>query len=145
MRGRFTAVLRRIADNAGMRTKATWALVAVLAVNAFLLATQPASALPWSLAEYFFGTRMVRAEVITKDATGTYDYRLDRGKIRSVSGSSLTLREADGTNVVVPVAAGADIQLAGKPVPLASLRRGMSAMTAREGDGPATIIRATKK
>jgi hypothetical protein len=126
-------------------TKAIWALVAMLAVNAVLLVAQPGFAAPWSLADFFYGSRMVRAEVIVMDGTGVRDYRLDRGKVRAVSGGSLTLLERDGTAIVVPVAGGADIQLGGRSVPLAQIRRGMSVLAVREGDGPASIIRATRK
>jgi hypothetical protein len=126
-------------------TRAIWALTALLAVNAVLLVAQPGFAAPWSLADFFFGNRMVRAEVVLMDGTGVHEYRLDRGRIRAVSGASLTVLERDGTAVVVPIAAGADIQLGGRNVPLAALRRGMSVLTAREGAGPATIVRATRK
>ena len=72
------------------------------------------------------------------------DYRLDRGRIRAVGANSLTLLERDGTVVVVPVAATAEVRLAGRIVPFTRLRRGMTALTVREGDGAASVVRATR-
>lgn len=123
--------------------KALWTVAALLALNAVLFAAQPGLALPGSLAGYFFGAKMIRAEVIVQDGGVLHDYRLDRGRIRSVSAGSLTLRERDGTLVVVPVAADAEIRLNGRSVRLSALRRGMNALTVRDGGAPASTVRAT--
>jgi hypothetical protein len=123
--------------------KALWTVAALLALNAVLFAAQPGLALPGSLADYFFGAKMIRAEVIVQDGGVLHDYRLDRGRIRSASAGSLTLRERDGTLVVVPVAADAEIRLNGRSVRLSALRRGMNALTVRDGGAPASTVRAT--
>jgi hypothetical protein len=129
----------------GRRTRlAVGAIVALLALNAVLVVVQPGLALPNALAGYFFGPKMVRAEVIVHDSGVLRDYRLDRGRIRAVGADSLTLLERDGTVVVVPVASNAEIRLAGRIVPFSRLRRGMSALTVREGDGAASVGRATR-
>jgi hypothetical protein len=129
----------------GRRTRlAVGAIVALLALNAVLVVVQPGLALPNALAGYFFGPKMVRAEVIVHDGGVLRDYRLDRGRIRAVGADSLTLLERDGTVVVVPVASNADVRLAGRIVPFSRLRRGMSALTVREGDGAASVVRATR-
>jgi hypothetical protein len=129
----------------GRRTRlAVGAIVALLALNAVLVVVQPGLALPNALAGYFFGPKMVRAEVIVHDGGVLRDYRLDRGRIRAVGADSLTLLERDGTVVVVPVASNAEIRLAGRIVPFSRLRRGMSALTVREGDGAASVVRATR-
>jgi hypothetical protein len=129
----------------GRRTRlAVGAIVALLALNAVLVVVQPGLALPNALAGYFFGPKMVRAEVIVHDSGVLRDYRLDRGRIRAVGADSLTLLERDGTVVVVPVASNAEIRLAGRIVPFSRLRRGMSALTVREGDGAASVVRATR-
>lgn len=120
------------------------AIAALLALNAVLVVVQPGLALPNALAGYFFGPKMVRAEVIVHDGGVLRDYRLDRGRIRVVGADSLTLLERDGTVVVVPVAANAEVRLTGRIVPFSRLRRGMSALTVREGDGPASVVRATR-
>lgn len=127
-----------------MRSKALWSVAVLLAVNAVLLVAQPAGALPWSLANHFFGPNMVRAEVILLEGGTVHDYRLDRGVIRQrVPGTGmLTLRENDGQVVTIPVAPNADIQLRGKTIPFQRLRVGMQVLTVREGDQPATVLRA---
>ena len=119
-----------------------WIVAGLLALNAVLFAAQPGLALPNGLAGYFFGPKMIRAEVVLKDAGVLHDYRLDRGRVRAVSAGSLTLLERDGTLVVVPVATDADVRLNGRSVQLTALRRGMTAMTVRDGGQPAATVRA---
>ena len=116
-------------------------IVALLATNAVLLVTQPGLALPRSLASYFFGPRLVRADVVVRDA-GIHEYRLDRGRLLRKEGGSLLIREADGTVVTVPVAPTAEILLNGSAVPFARLARGMIVLTVREGGGAASTVRA---
>lgn len=123
-----------------LRSKALWAVAALLAVNAVLLAAQPGYALPRSLAAYFFGPKLVRAEIIVKEGGALRDYRVDRGHIRAIRGRDVALLERDGTLVVVPVAADADVTINGRPVPLGALRKGMTATTVREGDAPASTV-----
>jgi hypothetical protein len=125
--------------------KTVWTVAALLALNAVLFVAQPGLALPGSLAGYFFGPKMIRAEVVLKDAGVLHDYRLDRGRVRAVSPGSLTLLERDGTLVVVPVAADADVRLNGRLVPLSALRRGMIATTVRDGGTPASTVRAVAR
>ena len=52
-------------------------------MNATLRVAQPGLALPGSLANYFFGPKLVRAEVLVKDGGVLHDYRVDRGTIRN--------------------------------------------------------------
>jgi hypothetical protein len=124
-----------------LRSRALWAVAALLAVNAVLLVAQPAAALPWSLANYFFGPNMVRAQVIVNDAGTLREYRLDRGVVRHRAPNALTLRETDGQVVTIPIAPNADIQIRGKPVAFNRIRVGMQVLTAREGDAPAIVVR----
>jgi hypothetical protein len=125
------------------RSKALWAVAALLVVNAVLLAAQPGFALPGSLGSYFFGPKLVRAEVLVKERDGLHDYRIDRGVIRDKSPGSLTLRERDGTLVTIAVAPTALVTLRGRTSSFAALRRGMIATVIRDGDAPASEIRAT--
>jgi hypothetical protein len=122
------------------RCTAFWLLAAL---GAALLAAGPASALPRSLANRLFGPQLVRAEVLVKDAAGVHVYRIDRGRLRSVSGTTLTLLERDGAVVTVPVGPDADVRRNGNPVPLARLRRNLWIEAIREGDAPAHTVRAT--
>lgn len=126
----------------GRKRLALWAVAALLALNATLVAVQPGLALPRSLGSYFFGSKLVRAEVVVRHG-GIREYRLDRGRLRNLGGSPLILREADGAVVVVPVAADARVTLNGKRASLGELRRGMVVVTVREGDAPAAEVRAT--
>ncbi len=118
------------------------AVAALLAVNAVLLAAQPGLALPGSLGSYFFGPKLVRAEVLIADGGAVHDYRIDRGVIRAKAPGSLTLRERDGTIVTIAVSPAALITLRGRPVPFSLLRRGMVATVIRDGDAPAIEVRA---
>jgi hypothetical protein len=118
-----------------------WAITGLLALNAVLMLTAPGYALPRSLGSYFFGPKLVRAEVVVNDA-GIREFRVDRGRLRNKLNSSLVLREADGAIVVVPVAPTAAISVNGRPATFADLRRGMVVTTVREGDAPASEVRA---
>jgi hypothetical protein len=117
---------------------------AATAVCAFAL-VQSGAAGPGSLGSFFFGPKLVRAEVITNEGGTIHDYRVDRGRIRAVAAGSLTLFERDGTLVTVPVSATADIRLDGLSVPLTRLRRGFVATTVRDGAASASIVQATRR
>lgn len=89
------------------------------------------------------GPKMVRAEIVVQDAGVTHDYRVDRGRVSGVAGSSLTLVERDGTTATIQVAPGARITLDGRSVPLAALaRRRIEATAVRDGDAPAQSVQA---
>ena len=124
------------------RSKALWAVAALLLVNAVLLAAQPGFALPGQLGNYFFGPKLVRADVLVRDGGALHVYRVDRGTIRNKAGGSLELRERDGTNVTIAISPAAVITISGRRVSYAQLRRGMVATVIREGDAPATEVRA---
>ena len=124
--------------------KPLWAVAALLLVNAVLLVAQPALALPQGLEDFLFGPKLVRAEVILQDAGGVYDYRVDRGRIRNVTGDAIALLERDGTLVTIPVAPTAEIMIKNRRVPITGLRRGMTATTVRLGDAPAHQVQAQR-
>jgi hypothetical protein len=119
----------------------------LLALNAVLFAVQPGLALPRSLANYFYGNGMLRAEVVVRDAEGTHDWRLDQGRILRVMPARNMLRivEYDGRVVEVDVAPDARIELHGRPVPLAALRRGLRAFVVRESESPAAVVLAGRR
>jgi hypothetical protein len=112
-------------------------LAAVLSLNAILWLAQTGFALPASLGRYFFGPRMVRAEIVVKDAGVLHDFRVDRGRIRAISGSTLTLAERDGTVVSVPVSPSAQVTINGIPSSFSALRRRMTATAIRDNGAPA--------
>src|SRR5256885_10818370 len=124
------------------RTFALLVVAALLALNATLLLVQPGLALPGSLAAYLLGPKMVKAEVVIKDGKTTYDYRIDQGRLRAVSSTSVTIYERTGDVVVVPVSPGARVTLGGKAVLLTALRKGMRVQTMRNGSAPADTVQA---
>jgi hypothetical protein len=127
----------------GSRNTALWAVAALLALNAVLVGAQFAgAALPGGLGNYFFGPKMVRAEVLVKDGGVLHDYRIDRGTIRAKAPGSLTLRERDGTLATIAVAPDATVLVDGRSAAFQSLRRGMVAVVIRDGDAPAFEVRA---
>ena len=131
------------------RSRALWAVAALLLVNAVLLGAQPgfalSTSLPGSLANYFFGPKLIRAEVLVQDRGSLHAYRIDRGVIRSKADGSLTLRERDATILTIAVAPTASISVRGRPAAFSALRRGMSVTVIREGDAPAIEVRAGRK
>ena len=114
------------------------------AVAALALAQGGAASLS-SLGSFFFGPKLVRAEVVTSEGGIIHDYRVDRGRVRALTPTTLTLLEKDGTTVTVPVASTADVTLAGRTVPLTRLRRGFVATTVRDGAASASIVVATRR
>jgi hypothetical protein len=124
---------------------AIFAVTALLAVNGVLLVIQPGLALPPALGNYFFGSKLVRADVVV-DQNGIRQYRLDQGRILRIQGLSLLLREADGTVVTVPVAANADVVLpSGQHTTPGSLKRNQRVITIREGGAPAAEVRVRRR
>ena len=124
---------------------AVWTVAALLALNAVLLAEGAGMALPGSLGGYFFGPKLVRAEVLVKDGGVLHDYRIDRGVIRAKPDGSLAILERDGSLVTIAVAPGAAITIGGRPAGFAALRRGMVVTVIRDGDAPANEVRATRR
>ena len=127
------------------RTLALFAVAALLALNATLLLVQPGLALPGSLAAYLLGPKMVKAEIVLKQGKTTYDYRIDQGKIRAVSSTSVTLWERTGEVVTIPVSPGARVTLGGKTVLLTALKKGMRVLTIRNGGAPADTVQAFRR
>ena len=128
------------------RSKALWAVAALLLVNAVLLAAQPGLAVPGSLGAYFFGPKLVRAEVVLREGNTIHDYRIDRGVIRAKTRDGvLQLRERDGSIVSITVSPAASITLGGRPTSFSALRRNMIVTVIRDGDAPATEVRAGGK
>ena len=122
-----------------------WAFALLLAVNAVLLVAQPGLALPGSLGSYFFGPKLVRAEVLVQDGGVLHDYRVDRGVIRTKADGTLSILERDGSLVTIAISPAASITLGGRPVAFSALRRRMVVTVIRDGDAPATEVRATRQ
>ena len=127
------------------RTLALLVVATLLALNATLLLVQPGLALPGSLAAWLLGPKMVKAEIVVKDGKTTYDYRIDQGRIRAVSSTSVTLFERTGDVVAIPVSPGARVTLGGKTVLLTALKKGMRVQTVRNGSAPADTVQAFRR
>jgi hypothetical protein len=95
-----------------------------------------------SVTRVLFGPGLIRAEAIVKEGGVVRDYRLDRGRVRAIvrASNTLVLREADGTIATIPVAGDARIELGGREITFAAIRRGMHATTLREAGGAATRV-----
>lgn len=94
-----------------------------------------------------FGPGLIRAEAIVRQGGVVHDYRVDRGRVRAVlrPTQTLVLREADGTIATIQVAPDARIELGGRVVTFAAVRRGMQATTLREGGGHATRVQLVRR
>ena len=99
------------------------------AAQAFPLAANP-------FAARYFGPRLARAEVVLVDRGAPAAYRIDRGRVRAFTGSSVDLVEHDGTAVTIPVAP--DVRIVGR----GQLRRGIAATVVRPAGGAAIEIYA---
>jgi hypothetical protein len=78
--------------------------------------------------------------VFVKGAAHTLVF--DRGRVIAASPTGLTLREADGTPVQVPLDANTQVIVDGRSGTVADLRRGETAVTQRVDGGPAQTVRA---
>jgi hypothetical protein len=106
----------------------------LVALNTFFWLAASGFALPKSIVNQFFGNRMVRAEVILQAPGGPQDWRIDRGVVTAVSGSSLTVHEADGTDVTVPLTPSARIQGSRR------LRPRMRVVVYHQANAPADLV-----
>jgi hypothetical protein len=135
------------AETTTMTRKWLFLAAAALALNVTLvLATGVFARGTAAVADFVFGPKVVRAEVVVYDNSGLHDYRVDRGRIRSIAGRTLTISERDGSTVTVSVAPEARIQgAAGRTIPFERLRPGWLTETVAEtttsGVQPATLVR----
>lgn len=94
------------------------------------------------LGDFFFGPHLARAEIVLVQKGVVHDYRIDRGKVKSIRGGNLELRELDGTVQVVAVSATAQVTINGQAAPLSLITRGMTVTTIRDGEAPAQQVQA---
>jgi hypothetical protein len=66
---------------------------------------------------------------------------LDRGRVTTASGTSLTLVEQDGVSVQVTLALTTQVIVDGQPGQISDIRRGVTAMTQTIDGGPARLVR----
>jgi hypothetical protein len=114
--------------------------VALVAVNSFFWLAQGGFALPRAVINQFFGNRLVRAEVLLQSPTGVQDWRIDRGTITGVSGTTLTLREGDGTTVTLDVSPTARVQGSARYSNVSLLRKKLRVVVYHQANLPAEIV-----
>ena len=115
--------------------------VALVALNTFFWLAQGGFALPGAIINQFFGNRMVRAEVLVQGAGGAIqDWRIDRGVITVVSGTSITLRERDTTVVTIPVDPNARVEGSSRYSSVLQLKRRLRVVVYHQANAPAEVV-----
>jgi hypothetical protein len=115
--------------------------VALVAVNSFFWLAQGGFALPRAFIEQYFGSRMIRAEVVVQTPAGSDDYLIDRGVIRAVTPGTIILKEKDGRMVTVEIAPSASVTgAAGRTRGTGVLRVGVRVLVLRLANAPAESI-----
>jgi hypothetical protein len=118
------------------------AAVAALVVGATGLASSTATPSEARLlGELFFGKNMARAEVVMITRGVVHDYRIDQGKVMAVRPGTIDLLERDGTRQLVPLAADVQVWINGRVSALAAIPPRGNAITIRDGDQPAEVVR----
>jgi hypothetical protein len=124
------------------RRRFTILAVALVALNSFFWLAQGGLALPKAVISQFFGTKMIRAEVVVRgpSPTNPLDYRIDRGVITAVGAGTITLSEQDGTSWSIPVAA--DARVVGLPRfrSVDQLRPRLRVVVYRPANAPAELV-----
>jgi hypothetical protein len=122
------------------RRRFLYLAVALVALNAFFWIAQGGFALPQSIISQFFGNRMVRAEVIVQSPTGIQDWRIDRGVITSIAGTTVTLREGDGTSVTLQIDPNARVEGPARFATVALFRRRLRIVAFHQANLPAELV-----
>ena len=124
-----------------MRSRRFMILATVLvALNAFFWMAGGGMALTKAIINQFFGPRMIRAEVIVQSPGGPVDWRIDRGIITAVSGTILTVREADGTVQSVDVNPTARVQGPARFASPTKLRPRLRVVLYHQANAPADLV-----
>jgi hypothetical protein len=115
--------------------------VSLVALNAFFWVAQGGFALPRAIIDQYFGSRMIRAEVLVQSGTGTEDYRIDRGVVKAITPGTIVLKEKNGDVVPVQVDTAASVTgPAGRTGGAKALRVGMRVIVFRLANAAATSI-----
>jgi hypothetical protein len=112
----------------------------LVALNTFFWLAQGSFALPRALIDRFFGSRLIRAEVIVAGPRVVNDFRIDRGVIVSIAPGSITIRERDGTVVTIAVAPSTRVLPGLRFTDVSQLRPPMRVLVVRKANGAATQI-----
>jgi hypothetical protein len=94
-------------------------LAAVLVtLNVVLFFAAPGLALRKAIVSQLFGPKMVRLTVLERNGQ---EWNVDRGVIRSVDSTQVTLREADGKIQQIPLSTTTAVLRFGRPLSVSSL------------------------
>ncbi len=97
---------------------------------------------PRALGQWLMGVRTARVEAINVFGGAVHDYRIDQGRIVSVSPSALVLLERDGTHQTIELSASTEVWLGTTlAADTSALSPKMTALTIRDGDQPAQSVR----
>jgi hypothetical protein len=122
----------------------TAAAIAALVVGAVSLASATAPPVEArALGEVFFNRNMARSEMVMVIRGTVHDYRLDQGKVVASRAGTIELQERDGTRQSIPIAPDAQILVNGRISALVSVPLRVNAITIRDGDQPASVVRIT--
>ena len=83
----------------------------LLTLNVVLWFAAPGLAVRRAIINQLFGPRMVRAVVVERNGA---QWQLDRGVIKSVDSTQVTLREADGRIQTIPLSSATDVIRSGR-------------------------------
>jgi len=123
------------------RRRYLYLATALIALNSFFWLAQSGFALPKAIISQFFGGNMIRSEVLVATPTGgTQDWRIDRGVITAISGTTVTLRERDATVVSIQVDPNARVQGSLRVTTVGQLRRRLRVVLYRQADQPAALV-----
>ncbi len=122
------------------RRRFLYLATALVAVNSFFWLAQSGFALPGAIINQFFGGNLIRAEVLVASPTGIQDWRIDRGVITAIAGTSITLREKDATLVTLQVDPNARVEGPARFSNVAFLRRRLRVVLYHQANLPASLV-----
>jgi len=93
-----------------------------------------------AIVNQFFGSRMIRAEVLLQAPGGPQDWRIDRGVITTIALPNITLREADGTSVTLQVNSTARVQGPPRFYNVTRLKRGLRVVIYHQANLPSDLV-----
>jgi len=114
--------------------------VGLVALNSFFWLAGSGFALPKAIITQFFGSKMIRAEVLIQAPVGTQDWRIDRGVITSIALPNITLKEADGTPVTIQVNSTARVQGPPRYYNVTRLKRGLRVVIYHQANLPSDLV-----
>jgi hypothetical protein len=114
--------------------------VTLVVLNAAFWLAGGGMAITRAIANQFFGARMIRAEVILQSPAGPQDWRIDRGVITAVAGTSITIREADGTTQTIAIDPAARVQGPLRFSSASSLRPRLKVVVYHQANVPAELV-----